>query len=51
MPAGAVQGMHVLALDAPVAALHVPAGQGVGDTEPSGQYAPGGQGRGAPEEQ
>ena len=36
---------------APGAADHVPAGQGVGFTEESGQYEPAGQSTGEPEEQ
>ncbi len=49
LPAG--QGAQVSLEDAPVAALAVPAGQGVAATEEKGQKEPGGQNTGAPEAQ
>jgi len=42
---------HVAFDAAPAAALHVPAAHGVASTEAKGQKEPGGQVRGAPEEQ
>jgi hypothetical protein len=41
-------GTQVALEDAPMAALAVPAGQGVALTELSGQYAPAGHSKGAP---
>ena len=48
-PAG--QGVQVAMEAAPVADDQVPAGQGVGSMEDSGQYEPAGQGTGTPEAQ
>jgi hypothetical protein len=47
----APQRVHVVLEAAPVADDQVPAGQGTGSAEKSGQYEPAGQSTGDPEEQ